>query len=450
MFSIRRFCLLALSLAHVWSVTAKSSTGDSVLVVVDPKRQAQYSQFLDGLKDRGYDITFRSSKAEKPLLIEDDVPNYAHVILLAPESKNLGGKDITPQNIVELLNLKTNVIVTLSPAQTSLSSLASEFSLILPPPASPLISYFPKRDESPTLIPISVPDKSSPVLTKHIAPVWFSGIPQALGNSPLIVPILKAPAESFAGELLTQGGSAESLVDAADKGGEGLWAGSSLGVVTGFQTASGGRITWLGGADMLTDELFQKSLPDGSKPGNADLARDITAWTFQEELVLRIDQVNHHIVNTTISKELYTINDNIVFSADISKWNPSENKWEACSGLKDLQLEFTMLDPFIRTALPPVPGSPGKYSVSFRAPDRHGVFKFVIDYKRRGWSFLHSSTTVAVVPPRHDGYPRFLSAAWPYYAGAISTSIAFFLFSALWLAGDARDSRKGQKGAKAQ
>lgn len=49
-----------------------------------------------------------------------------------------------------------------------------------------------------------------------------------------------------------------------------------------------------------------------------------------------------------------------------------------------MQLEFTMLDPFIRTTLPPVPGKAGEYSTTFRAPDRHGVFKFIIDYKRKG------------------------------------------------------------------
>ena len=49
-----------------------------------------------------------------------------------------------------------------------------------------------------------------------------------------------------------------------------------------------------------------------------------------------------------------------------------------------MQLEFTMLDPHIRTALAPVPGSPGTYSVQFRVPDRHGVFKFVVDYRRKG------------------------------------------------------------------
>ena len=111
------------------------------------------------------------------------------------------------------------------------------------------------------------------------------------------------------------------------------------------------------------------------------------------------------------------------------------------SGLDDLQLEFTMLDPHVRTALLPA-DELGKYSVQFRVPDRHGVFKFVIDHRRRGWTFLRSATVVPVVPPRHDGYPRFLSAAWPYYAGAISTSAAFVLFCAVWLAGEDTAPRK--------
>jgi len=59
--------------------------------------------------------------------------------------------------------------------------------------------------------------------------------------------------------------------------------------------------------------------------------------------------------------------------------------WEPYSEINDLQLEFTMLDPYIRTALLPVHGSPGQYSVTFRAPDKHGVFKFIIDYKRKGF-----------------------------------------------------------------
>ena len=109
----------------------------------------------------------------------------------------------------------------------------------------------------------------------------------------------------------------------------------------------------------------------------------------------------------------------------------------------DMQLEFTMLDPHLRIPLPAVPAQPGTYRTGFRAPDRHGVFKFAVDWKRHtGESYLSSSTTVPVIPPRHDGYPRFLSAAWPYYIGAISTSAGFVLFCALWLGGDVRERKK--------
>jgi len=46
-----------------------------------------------------------------------------------------------------------------------------------------------------------------------------------------------------------------------------------------------------------------------------------------------------------------------------------------------------MLDPHIRTALRPTKGKPGVYEVAFRVPDRHGVFKFVVDYKRKGFVY---------------------------------------------------------------
>ena len=56
-----------------------------------------------------------------------------------------------------------------------------------------------------------------------------------------------------------------------------------------------------------------------------------------------------------------------------------------------------MLDPHIRTVLRPVAGVPGQYHVSFRVPDRHGVFKFVVDYRRKGcvvWSPIRVPASV--------------------------------------------------------
>lgn len=76
------------------------------------------------------------------------------------------------------------------------------------------------------------------------------------------------------------------------------------------------------------------------------------------------------------------------FTARISKYNARRGAWEPFSGIQDIQFEFTMLDPHIRAPLPAVPGKPGMYSITFRAPDRHGVFKFVINHKRKGYETL--------------------------------------------------------------
>ncbi|KAI0747762.1 Dolichyl-diphosphooligosaccharide-protein glycosyltransferase [Daedaleopsis nitida] len=406
---LRKLLLPVLAFANLaW---ARSSTGDSVLVVLDPSlKKDDFSIFLGDLANKGYKLTFRSPKDASPEIIKDDVAQFAHVIMFAPETKTFAG-DITPQSLVSLLNKKTN------------------------------------RDTPVTVIPVE-PPRAHHIISYNLQPVWFSGVPQSLGNNPMLVPLLKAPPQAFASDADGDSG-ADALVEAADKSGEGLWAGSSLSLVTGFQALSNARATWVGGVQMFSDEFIKKEVAKGVQSGNRQFARDVAAWTFQESQVLRIDTVEHHRVNETLPAQTYTINDRVTFTTYISKYDPEVDVWEPYSGLNDLQLEFTMLDPHIRTALPPIPGEPGKYSVTFRVPDRHGVFKFVVDYKRKGTTYLTSSTVVPVVPPRHDGYPRFLSAAWPYYAGAFSTSAAFMLFVALWLAGDDREPKKN-KGAKAE
>jgi len=73
-------------------------------------------------------------------------------------------------------------------------------------------------------------------------------------------PILHATVESFASDTNSDSG-AEALFDAAERGGEGLWAGSTLGVVTGFQTRdSSARATWIGGVEHFSDAYVNENL----------------------------------------------------------------------------------------------------------------------------------------------------------------------------------------------
>lgn len=105
-----------------------------------------------------------------------------------------------------------------------------------------------------------------------------------------------------------------------------------------------------------------------------------------------------------------------------------------------------MLDPHVRTALKEASSSTTSttYKSTFIAPDRHGVFKFVVEYWRPGYTFIRASTTAPVVPFRHDEYPRFITGAWPYYLSTASIVAAFGLFCALWLT-TAEDKVRGGK-----
>jgi oligosaccharyltransferase complex subunit beta len=204
-------------------------------------------------------------------------------------------------------------------------SFAPEFGLILPPPNTPLISHFPKRKGPSTVLPITVPSSSSsvpPILSPetHGKEILFSGIPFALAanpRNPQLMPILHAPAESFATDTTRDGeADAGALLDAAERGGEGLWAGAHLAVLAAFQTKrDGGRIVWAGGVEMFGDAFSgttNKGKASGSGSGNALVAQDVVAWAFQESAVLRIDGVSHRRVGETEARERYTTNDVVV------------------------------------------------------------------------------------------------------------------------------------------
>lgn len=65
--------------------------------------------------------------------------------------------------------------------------------------------------------------------------------------------------ESFASDTMDDAG-ADSLVEAADKAGEGLWAGSKLSVVSGFQTRDNARVVFAGGIEIFSDKFAQKEI----------------------------------------------------------------------------------------------------------------------------------------------------------------------------------------------
>jgi hypothetical protein len=104
------------------------------------------------------------------------------------------------------------------------------------------------------------------------------------------------------------------------------------------------------------------------------------------------------------------------FEAHISQFDAGRGIWVPKTDIHDLQLDFTMLDPHVRTALPHDVAEPGTYSLTFRAPDRHGVFKFIVDHKRTGYvspSLLSHSQIAKTLTARAGIRSSRAALSWP-------------------------------------
>jgi oligosaccharyltransferase complex subunit beta len=88
-----------------------------------------------------------------------------------------------------------------------------------------------------------------------------------------------------------------------------------------------------------------------------------------------------------------------------------------------------MLDPYYRVFLKHSDKKTPTYRTSFRVPDKLGIYKFRVTYKRYGWSYVNHESKVVLRQFRHNEYERFLPVAYPYYAGVMTSMAGFMIFS---------------------
>lgn len=212
-------------------------------------------------------------------------------------------------------------------------------------------------------------------------------------------------------------------------------------LVAAVQTRNNARVVLAGSALVFSDEAMAASVRPASSPESAGSPSDnraftagLSRWCFQRAGVLRASRVRHSRADGTspellvsnkarpdlpdsmfpepeIGRETraYRIKDDLVFQVDVHQWAAAaagrDFGW-APFVADDMQLEFVMLDPYVRTNMT-TDGS-GTFTARFKAPDRHGIYKFRIMYRRVGWSTVSVSEQVSVRPFRHNEYPRYL------------------------------------------
>lgn len=411
---------------------SQPNQGNRVLVLVDNLiTKETHSMYFKGLVAEGFVLTFKVADDASINIKKYGSYIYDHLILFAPTVEEFGGA-LSAEAISEFIDAGGNILITGS-SQTGdvLREIASECGFEADEEGNSVIDHFNfdvKDEGQHTLIVADSGLISSPAIVgdKKVEPLLYQGTGLIVDpNNPLLL------------EVLTASSSAYSHNPEKDITEYPHATGKNTVLIAGLQARNNARVIFSGSIDFFSDAFFtgavEKSVASGKKfpkSGNQELSIALSRWCFQQSGVLRVVNVNHHLVGEKAppASEIYTINDDVVYTIGIEEFKTGKG-WVPYNG-KDVQMEFHRIDPFVRQTME---NNGGKFTAKFKIPDIYGVFQFRVDYTRKGLTRLYSSTQYSVRPWRHDQYERFIVSAYPYYASAFSMMFGVCVFSVVFL-----------------
>ncbi|KAF3168897.1 oligosaccharyl transferase glycoprotein complex, beta subunit [Orbilia oligospora] len=426
-----------------------SLTGPRTLLVLEDDVKTQFQTLISDLEARGFTTTTHTPKSTTLSLFQHEERVYDNIIIFPTKLKGLG-PNLPSSSFLKHATAGGNILILLPSSEddnvpAAIAELATQVDIFLPPKGFAVVNHFDLADqiepEHNTLL-VDLPSFQSD--TKNYfnsgedkaAKLLYRGAGLALGSSPLVQPILKAP--RFAYSYDTK--EASSFADDENV----FSAGKQLALVAGVQTRNNARITFVGGADLLADKSFTKIARTNQMSGNRAFAKDVTAWTFKETGVLRVDGIEHwgeEFGQGVVNGDVYRIKHDVTFSIALSEYSYDHFQPFVAPADDAVQLEFTMLDPYYRIPLS-ASSSPliqhknsTTYSTTFKTPDQHGVFTFAVNYKRPFLSNVHEKRAVTVRHFAHNEWTRSwgISGSWPWIAGIWVVVVGWIGFVGLWL-----------------
>lgn len=263
--------------------------------------------------------------------------NYDHALFLPSKIKgssrlvfifcccadSLGlGPNLTPNILVDFVNAGGNILLTMSSTRavpSSLVALLAELEISLPVERTgSVIDHFTydtvSAAESHDVLVLDSPVNVRPGLKNYFEiPGSVLSVPHAvghaLGSGPLLTPILRAPATAYSYNPKEQG----DVVDPDELFG----AGKQLSLVSVVQARNSARVTILGSAEMLQNKWLGVEVArpgEKKKPtSNHEFITSLSAWTFKEIGVLRVNSIEHHLQGSNETNPgLYRVKNDVV------------------------------------------------------------------------------------------------------------------------------------------
>lgn len=397
-----------------------------------------FKKFMLLLESNGYNYTLydiqssNNGNSNDIQLTKVDNSLYDNVIIFpiskaslkkgssASKNKSL----LSSKNLLSFFNnYNGNLMIITSPHINnvdSLINLLNEFG-IFPSPKNQIVKdLFQNKD---TLLV-----SSSNLLNKYVYNVDNDTVYFNLGESSIarldnreqLVPILKSSKTSF-------------IETTQDKNFEPWVTGSQGHLITGFQGANNNaRLAWVGSTNLIDE--FAHDI-------NKNLIENLVNWNFNAKSVIKTLKSRHYHADTKLTyDELnYKINDVIRYEVDITEWDGSQ--WIPFTA-EDIQFELRQVDPYYRINLTRVLDDEtnnntfARYTTNnFKLPNRHGMFKFLTEYKRNGLSTIKDEDIKAIRHLAYDEYPRSweITNSWVYLAANIVVISSFITFVILFL-----------------
>jgi oligosaccharyltransferase complex subunit beta len=421
-------CIGLLLFVSVWSSTLNiEGSSKRLLVLLDNLGiRESHSFYFKQLKDRGFDITYKSSDDVNIQIVKYGEYLYDHIIIFAPATKEFGGR-LDAEILTEFVDAGGNVLVAGSNTiGDSIREFASECGIEFADDKSAVIDHlnYDVNDNGQHTLVVASPNNllSAELIVgqakKNNLPFLFRGIGMSSDpDNPLLLDVLTASSTSY-----TANPDEQTLTEYP------ATVGKRTLLISVLQARNNARVGFVGSLDFFSNEFFESSVQPNNgkkqtKSGNQDLAVALSDWLFKQRGVLRARNIRHYLKSDKTTPRFYTVKDDIVFNVQFDEF--VYGQWVPFNGT-DVQLEFVRIDPFVRTKLN---NNGGQLEAQFCVPDTYGIFKFVIDYNRVGYTHLQSATQVSVHPLRHTEYERFIASAYPYYISSFSMMVGAFLLS---------------------
>lgn len=427
--------------------------------------------FSDFKKQFLQDLVFKNIKDEKRLALVSGVDLsknlYDNVVIFPITGRGLG-KTLTPADLLQYTgNDHGNVFVIGNEKSGSdeIRLFLNQLGIYPAPKQYQIHDHFHSVEGNHTLLLIPVEkhlvDDVIVGETLKTDDVLYSGSLAILSNNELLLPVLVAPrtAYTYNPKKKEKSGSTDEHLTEGNSWG----IGSQEYLAVGFQNLANLRVAWVGSSDFLSDAFYERS-----NYKNERIALDLLTWTFGGKNALRIDYIEFYktdknTFNSKLLKDTFKVKDEVVYNIAISEFKNGE--WVPYHA-DDVQLEFKMLDPYYRLTLEQVSQNhpslsfnvaglsevtPNNtfykndltgeketsqfYLAKFVLPDQHGMFKYLVEYKKPGFSFLTSENIITLRNLAFDEYTKstHIVNSWVYLSAIATLVSGWLVFLVLFL-----------------